>query len=255
MANLIVVEPFAVAASQITVNRGASKELLLDPERKHVFVDSVDGSVLTIDIDLLATTSWDTVGLVGLNAAGVDTWRVLGGATVTQTIYLASRNLIASESWGPPYNAALFHSAEVLSGRYVRVEIARTAGKGLLTLGCLVIGKAFRPTWNIETDSGRGIIDTGVGARRYDGGRQARPGVRVPARSWTFGDLDDSELRSLYGIVHRQGENGPVLVSEDPDFSAGATERIGWGCFTSVEQYARRDPGKHRWSLRFEDWL
>ena len=252
---MIIVEPFALTDAQIAVTRGTSKALLLDPERKHVFLDTVDGSVLNIDIDLLATTSWDSVALVGLNAAAATTWRVLGGASYTANVYQASRNILAAEALGPPYNATLFASPTPLSGRYIRIEITRPGGIGTLTLGCLVSGLAFRPTWNFELDGGEGIIDTGIGGIRPDGGHQARPGVRVPERSFTLGDLSDAELRQLKGIVRRSGEHNPLLLVEDPDFVAGATDRIGWGVFTNLDRFSRRDPGKHRWALTFRDWL
>lgn len=255
MSNLVIVEPFALTDAQIAVTRGTSKALLLDPERKHVFFDTVDGAVLNIDIDLSATTSWDSVSLVGLNSAAATTWRVLGGASLTQNVYMASRDIIDAEALGPPYNAALFNSAAVLSGRYVRIEITRPAAIGTLTLGCLVVGKCFRPTWNIEIDGGDGPLDTGIGQTRPDGGHQARPGVRVPERSFTLGDLSDAELRQLRAIVYRRGEHIPLLIAEDPDFVAGATDRIGWGVFTNLERFSRRDPGKHRFALTFRDWL
>lgn len=251
MSNMILVEPIPIAASQITVNRGTGKDYLVDPERKHVFVDSTTGSGLTIDIDFGANTSWDTLAFVGINLA--TTWNITGGGSYTSTAYMATRNLIADEALGPPYNAALYHHTAAVSPRYLRATFARPSGT--LTLGCLIAGKAWQPEFNMELDSGRGIAGTGSGSWRSDGGKHARPGARGAVRSFTLGDLSDAELRQLYGLHWRCGEDIPLLMCEDPDFTAGQAERIGWGYFTGLEQYARRDPGKHRWGMTFRDAL
>lgn len=251
MSNMIIVEPFPIQASQITVNRGTGKDMLVDPERKHVFVDTTTGSNLTIDVDLGTATAWDTIALVGIGLA--TTWSVTGGASYTAGTYMASRAMLADEALGPPYNAALYHHAAGASPRYLRASIARPSGTQ--TVGNLVVGKAWKPTFNMELDSGRGVIDTGSGVWRSDGGRHARPGVRGAVRSWVLGDLSDAELRQLYAIMSRCGENAPLLICEDPDFTAGQAERIGWGYFTGLEPYARRDPGKHRWGMTFRDAL
>lgn len=253
MSNMIIVEPFAIAASQITVNRGTDKAYLVDPERKHVFVDSAPGTTLTIDIDFGANTSWDTLAFVGLNLA--TTWSITGGTSYTATTYMASRNMLADEALGPPYNAALYHHAAAVTPRYLRASIARPGGAGTLTLGCLIAGKAWKPAFNMELDSGRGIVGTGSGSWRSDGGKHARPGARGAVRSWVLGDLSDAELRQLYGIHWRCGEDIPILMAEDPDFSAGQAERVGWGYLTGLEQFSRRDPGKHRWGMTFRDAL
>ena len=251
MSNMILVEPIPIAASQITVNRGAGKDYLVDPERKHVFVDSAPGSTLTVDVDLGTATGWDPIAFIGINLA--TTWSVTGGASVTATTYMASRAMLADEALGPPYNAALYHHVAGASPRYLRASIARPGGSGTLTLGNLVVGKAWKPTFNMELDSGRGIAGTGSGAWRSDGGKHSRPGARGAVRSWVLGDLSDAELRQLYGIMWRTGEDFSLLVCEDPDFTAGQAERIGWGYFTGLEPYARRAPGKHRWGMTFRD--
>lgn len=269
MQNMIIVSPLplvhvsAGGAPNFDVSNGSGVANLAKPSPRSVWQQTAPGFT-NISIDLGVDTEWDTVALIGTNASPDAGFGVSGG-THAQGAYdavvyqpfatnLRAPSAVADPRLQPAVWPGLFHSPEPITGRYIRVSVSQ-GGAVPLYIGCLVVGKAFTPTWNREWDSGRGLIDTGSRTRLPDGGLAAVDGVAVPTFEWVFGDLTDAELATLWALVRDRRTTRPALVVEDPEVSAGLAERIHYGTFVNIEKYGRRQVGRTRWAFQFEDWL
>jgi hypothetical protein len=159
----------------------------------------------------------------------------------------------ASPLVDPDYHAAYVLAAPVTC-RYFRIQtnaVPTAAG----TIGILAAGLSIQPNWGQEFGAGRPIEDTGTAERLFSGGFGVYEGARVGGYQWTFGDLSDAEVQSLYALAMDRGTTRPVLIIEDPTQSSGLNERIHWGLFDRLEAYERQVPGASRYAFKVRDWV
>lgn len=255
MSNMLILA--ALPMSSVTSPRGTGAANLATPDPKEAWVDSAVGTDAVIEIDLGSVQSIDTIflGYVSPPTAGA-TWSVLTGVAAHGEAYMVTtRALRAVDRAGaaPALSHALYTGAAVYA-RYVRIYVNQPAGNPVLSIGNVLIGKAFTPTWNKEWGAGRKVIDSGRATALLSGGFATVEGARRGAYGFTLGDLTDAEVDQLYDLVTDRGETLPVLVVEDPAATTGQRNRIHYGLFQGLRQYERRNPKQTRWEFMIEEW-
>lgn len=256
MANILILNPTAVSA--IAVSRGTGGANLTSFDPKEVWTDAAVGSAATIDLDLGAVKSIDTIALVAIYGpvAGA-TWTITGGpAGYADAVIKASSALRAIDAAGqvPSVSHALWTGAAV-NVRYLRISVTQPAGNPALSIGRAICGAGFVPVWNKEWGAGRGVIDTGISTRLPSGGFAIVAGAKLGTYKWTFGDLSEAEYEALYALQSDAGETGPVLVVEDPAATTAQRNRIHYGLLRSLRPFERRNPRQTRWELNMEEWV
>jgi hypothetical protein len=265
---MIIVEPFDFnivfpfslpltgPAPRLSVNNGAPLANLLSADPRELYVSGA-GYPAQFYIDLGVDTAWDTISLINTNGVSTAIWSASCG-TDAQAGYFASEPLplsalrVPSEDVASINGPALFWSSAPIVSRYIYFYVTQPAGSAPISIGRLVIGKSWRPTWPREPGAGRPSIDTGGRERLPDGGLATVAGSLVSGFRWTFGDLTDADLAKLWGIWRRRRTTEPVLIVEDP--AAPVAEGIHYGTFTALDAYERSIVSKSRWSLSMEDW-
>jgi len=256
MQNLLILAPAPIAA--IAASRGSGAENLLKPDPREVWADNAVGTAATINIDLGVVRSIDTVflGYVAPLAASA-TWSITGGvagyAEVTLSAAASARVPDVAGVRAPELSHAFWHG-DTATVRYLRISITQPASAEALTVGVVLAGAAFVPTYNREWGSGRKPIDTGTVTPLPDGGFSVVDGVCKTAWFWTLGDLKDAELDVLYHLALNRGLGKPLLVVEDPEAAAGLRRRLHYGLFQQFQQFDRRSYGRTRWELSIEEW-
>lgn len=255
MANILILAPAPIAA--IAASRGDDVENLLTADPREVWADSAVGTAATIDIDLGAVRSIDTVALLHLTPAHADaTWTITGGAaSYTASTIAASAALRVPDVAGrsPSLSHALWHG-EAVSVRYLRLSVTQPGGADALTAGAVLVGTAFSPALNHEWGAGRRVLDTGTSTGLPDGGFATVEGVRKSSWSWTLGDLSDDELDQLHEVQLAVGETRVVLVVEDPAMTAGLRRRMHYGLLRQLRPYERLSKGRTKWEMLVEEW-
>jgi hypothetical protein len=256
MANMIIAAPLPIAA--IAASRGSGAANLPTADPKEVWADSAVASAASIDIDLGAVQSVDTIflGHVHGPAAGA-VWTITGGAAgYADSVIQASSPLRVPDVAGrtPALSHALWFG-DAVNVRYVRLSLTQPAGSPPLMAGALIIGRAFQPEYNREWGSGRRVIDTGTVTPLPGGGYGVAEGARKLGFYWTFGDLSEDEVNALEDIALDRGEMRPLLVVEDPARTAGLHRRIHYGIFERFRQFDRRNKAQTRWELGIEQWI
>lgn len=258
MGNLLLLSPLGASIAAIAASRGSGVANLLTPSAKEVWADSAVGSPAVIDIDFGAPVTIDTVYLAYVSpASALSTWTITGGlAGYAEAQIKAAGPLraIDSASSAPARTHALWAGAAFLV-RYLRVSITQPAGDAPLTIGRVIAGRAWRPTFNIEFGAGRRVIDTGIVASLPDGGFGASEGARKREFSATLGDLSAAEMDALEELLLDHGETIPLLLVEDPDATVGQRNRIHYGLFVGLRAYERANPKQTKFQLTFEEWI
>jgi hypothetical protein len=256
VSNILILAPQPISA--IVVSRGSGAANLLTADPKEVWADTAVGTAANIDIDLGSVVALDTVflGTIIPPVAGA-TWTITGGAaSYTTTVLKASGALRVPDAAGQfPDASHGFWQGASASVRYLRLAVTQPAGQALLSAGVIMVGAAFRPSFNKEWGSGRRVIDTAAVESLVSGGFAVGDGARKAAYSWTLGDLTEAEVEALHAIALDRGESRPVLVVEDPDQTAGLRRRIHYGLLRSLRAYERRDPRRWRWDFTVEEWI
>lgn len=242
-------------ASSVTVSRGTGAANLLTPDPKEVWTDSTVNSDATLDFDFGAVVAWDTVFVGFTNAAATAEWGISGGSTgYGDTTYLPRTTFRASsDAIGPRYHG-FFTRSPTTSDRYMRITLKQFTGNPNLQVGIVAIGASFKPTYNREWGAGRSLIDTGTKQRLRGGGFAIGRGAKVPGYQWVLGDLTEADVQALWALAVDRGETDPIVVVEDPDATAGRSERLHYGLFNRLEAYERQDPDLNRWALSMEGW-
>lgn len=251
MANMLILSP--LTASSVAVSSGTGGNNLLTPDPKEVWTAS-STAAQTITFDFGAAVSIDTVFMGFTNADAAATWTITAGpSTGTEnTIQAATLLRAASDAIGPRYHAFYHRTAGPVSHRFWRIATSSTTAAP--QAGIVGMGAAFKPTFNREWGAGRRVIDTGSKSRLRGGGFGISQGVKLPGYQWTFGDLTDAEVQTLWALAMNRGETSPVVVCEDPDTGLGLTERLHYGLFDRFEAFERADPNLNRWALSMEGW-
>lgn len=244
---ITLLRPLTATVSASSGVTNPSRALTPDPKEAAFW----SGGAGSITLDLGAATPVDTV-FVGYTvpanmgvATSVDgsSFTALPGATLRS-------DDIAPDLITPIYHAVAIASAPV-SARYVRIDGTFTANS---PVGVVAVGKAFVPTWGHEWGAGRPIEDTGSAERLIGGGFGIEEGVRAGGYQWTFGDLTDDEVRSLYAFFRDRGTTRSFLLIEDASRTAGLHERIHWGLAARVETYERLAANLNRYGVAIRDW-
>jgi len=254
MKTLCMVPPISIAA--ITASRGSDPSRLLTNDPKEVWVDSVAGSAVTLNIDLGSSQLIDTIFLGSSNAADAATWNISSGvSTPVETGW--GLNAVLPVPYRIPSRPrhSLVQKPAPIPARYVRLTITQPVGSPPLVIGNIAIGAAFIPTWGREYGSGRTPIDTGSRERLPSGGFGISPGAIKSSWTWTMGDLTDDEVDALFAMTMVFGQSYALLTIEDPDTTPGLAERIHWGVFDKLEAYERLSPGATKWAFTVEDWV
>ena len=105
--------------------------------------------------------------------------------------------------------------------RYIRISVTQPAGNAVLSAGVVMVGAAWRPTFNMELGHGRRVIDTGSATSLADGGFATVDGARKRQFNWTLGDLSIAETDALEELALKHGQTLPLLVVEDPAATVG----------------------------------
>lgn len=264
MSSLIIVQPLALAAANVSASRGTGPGNLATRDPKEVWADSAVGAAATLTVDLGAAKTIDTIllGYLSPPAAGA-TWSITGGTvTAGDAVIQAATALRVPDVAGdaPAISHALWRGAS-RTVRYLAISVTQPAGSATLTAGVLVVGAAFVASLGQEWGGGRQPIDTGTATALPDGGFAVVEGVRKKAYSWTFGDLSIAETEQLDLIAGQLGDTAPALVIEDPDVTAGLRRRIHYGLIrkpgggSGWSQYERRNRQQTRWELTIEEWV
>lgn len=260
---MIILEPIALQAAWITASSTAAgfpAGNLADEQPLAVWKAAGAGP-FTINIDLQADTSLDSVFFGFTDASTAVTWAIKAATAVQGTAFFANPQSIvmpAAPLWASsdalgPRRHGFWRAAAPIVARHIQLFIDNAALA--LSAGILVVGKAFEPAFNHEWQSGRGLDDLSPKERLPSGAMSVDPRAIVPTWRWTLGDLTDADLAALWGLVRRRGSSRPVLVVEDPEANAGLHERLHYGTLKDLQEYAREDPDKTRWEFTHEEWL
>lgn len=261
MSTMLILDPIELNAPMVSANAetGFGAENLTDPQPLVLFKAKSAGSV-AIDLDLGKDHSLDCVYLGYTNMDASASWEIRSATASEGLASLANASQIrlpqtqaraSFDALGPRYHA-FWHSGNDFTARYIRLII--TNPPAALNAGVLAVGKAFRPTFNHEWQSGRGLIDTSLKSRLRSGAMAVEAGAIVPTWRWTLGDLTDADVQKLWRIARHVGESRPILVAEDPAVTEGLHERLHYGTLRDFQEYSRESPNKTRWDFTIEEW-
>ena len=255
MSALLIVPPLPVAG--IYADRGSGAENLLTNDPREVWADINDpANHVAISVDLGLPRTIDTVFLGAVRPPVPAAQWFIDGA-------LSGGPSSVLKNWGPlrvpdvpghqpALSCALWHG-EPATVQHLAIRVLQPAGDPL-TIGRLIIGKAFSPALGKEWGSGRRPIDTGSATALSSGGFATVDGVRKRSAAWTFGDLSKAETDQLEMLALDHGETKPLLVVDDPTPSAGLWLRVLYGKFERWRAFERRNHVQTRWELGFEEW-
>lgn len=255
MGNILILRPTAIGA--IAASRGSGATNLLRPSPNEVWIDSAVGTVATIDVDFGSMVVIDTVFLGSITGPALAArWAITGGlAGYAEMMVKADGPLRVPDRAGmvAVNTHAFWHGGEVAL-RYLRLSITQPAGAAPLSIGVLMAGDAWQPTYNQEWGAGRGVKDTGSVTRLPSGDFSSVTGARYATYKWTLGDLTEEEADWLHDLAMDRGESRVVLVVEDPDWTPGLRARLHYGLLTGLRPNERRNPAQTRWDGQIEDW-
>lgn len=256
MANILLLSPLPIAA--IAASRGSGVANLLTRSPKEVWADSAVATAATIDIDLGAPVSIDTVHLGAVSPPGAAaSWTITGGTSgYADAVIKAAGPLRAVDTAtrAPARTHALWTGSAV-TVRYLRLSLTQPTGLAPLRAGTVMVGRAWRPAFNMEFGAGRRVIDTGTVAVLPDGGFATIDGARKREFGWTLGDLSVAETDALEELLLDHGESVPLLVVEDPAATTGQAARIHYGLFVGLTAFDRANPAQTKWQFKFEEWI
>ena len=233
----------AIAASTLT-----NPTRLLTPDPKETAFMTAAGTA-SIDIDLGAVK---IVNAIFLNAVlGAQSFTVTGGAAAYTTTAVADLVVAPKYSGLAPRKNLITFADQ--SWRYIRLTGALAPIN--FSIGNLLVGDAFRPTWGHQYGGGRGVGDTGAASRLLSGGFGINPGARFKTWDFKLGDLTDAEIDELYDLALSVGETSPIMVCEDADITANLDARIHYGLFGKIDKFARLIPGATEWGFKVEEWV
>jgi hypothetical protein len=219
--------------------------------------DDVVGSPVSIDIDLGAIVAVDTVYLGYTIAAADASWTINAGAEgyMDQVLKDSGALRVFDRAGRVPARTHAFWTGAVANVRFLRLTLYQPSGSAALSAGILMVGRSWRPAYNIQFGGGRRVIDTGTVAALPDGGFGTVEGVRKREFSWTLGDLSSDEIDSLEDLVLDHGETNPVLVVEQPDAAIGQRAGIHYGLFVALKAFERKNAAQTAQQFVLEEWI
>ena len=232
----------------------------LDRQPKVVFksVPISAGQSIAIQYDLGADVPVDGLALLFHNASASATMSVTAATAAAgpsaQSIVLA---IAAARSpfIGSPSSYHRVVTWTRVTARYWTFFVTEPAARGGMTIGVARFGTLWAPGWNFETGRGRRINDLSDKRELPGGELGIWRKAKAPLIRLSWGDLADSEVDDLDSMLAEIGESEPLVLVEDPDFTAGLHNRIHYGVLDGVDFYERQMSNKSRWELKMREWL
>ena len=236
----------------LTVSQGTGAQYLTTFDPKEVWRAANTGQV-DINLDLGAPVAIDTIFAGHANAGDTATWQI------DRTTSIAGANpvpVVAATAFRiPDASGARQHGlvrlADPVTTRYLRLRLVQPAGAPL-EIGTLLVGSRIEHPY--EFKGGRRPIDLGDRIDLASGGFGFGEGAIKSSFRFTFADLDDSELNTLWRTVMALGSRRPALFVEGGD-DAVLFDQVHYGVFEKFEAFERNDPADTRWALSMQDWV
>lgn len=255
MGNLLIVNPMQLTAS---ASRGSGAENLASRDPKEIWADTASGSPAMLLGDLGAVREIDTIALIAARPpAASATWSIQGGiaGSTEATIQIATALRVPDVAGAFEETSFALWTGSPQSVRHLAIGVQQPAGQPPLTIGRIIVGKAFVAQLGPEWGGGRRPVDTGSATGLPSGGFSVVEGVRKRFFGWTFGDLSIDEADRLEQIGLALGETLPGFVVEDEARTAGLRARGHYGLFKRWNAYERRNRKQTRWEIGIEEWV
>lgn len=234
------------------VNTGDGSQYLRTPDPKEVWKAQVSGT-LTIYADLGAVREVDTVFLGFTDAAPGTTWRIDATSSMqgANPVELLAARVMALPAGVDPRRHGFATFQQAVQTRYLRIDLTPGA-QSTFSAGVLAAGKRFDHPY--EFKAGRRPIDLGERIELAGGGFGFGEGAIKSSFKFTFADLSDSAVDTLWRLVRTMGLRNPVILVEGGE-GAVSQDQLHYGVFERFEAYEREDPADTRWSLSMQDWI
>lgn len=247
MSVLAIIKPYKPAAEGSTLSNSPNL-YTADPKEVGIALTGLSSAVIEIDLGSIKPVSAVYVGAQSHSRF----FDITGGASSYNSDFIGSPTVANKLSGVAPFKNLVVLTTP-LNLRYIRLNLYDVAIGS--TIGNVIVGKAFRPTWGHEYGEGRGVGDTGSATRLLSGGFGINPGARFKTWDFTLGDLTDAEVEELYDIALSVGTTNPIVVCENPDLTDNLDARIHYGLFSKLDRFDRLIPGATKWNLKVEEWV
>lgn len=247
---LTLLRPLPIAA--VVPDSGNDGQFLLTPDPKEVWQAAAAGT-RRIDVDLGAAQAIDTVFLGFTNADAITSWSIATTNALDDPAPVAvfpNQVLALPGGRGRRHGLALL-AAPVMS-RFVRITITHPAAAGPLEAGVLAIGARFDHAY--EFKAGRRPIDLSERVDLVSGGFGFGPGAIKSSFRFTFADLSDDDVETLWNEITSVGMQRPAILLEGGE-GAASHNQLHYGVFERFEAYERDNPADTRWALSMTDWV
>ena len=266
MTDVLIIEPkdivynanYPTPSGYIYSGVGGANLFTNDP--REIWLGPTNNSITYITIDLGSDVLIDTVFLGNVNASVGNIWSFQYGPSALGNVgpyffYQIPLRLPSEDGFASRRGDCIYAAQAPVLARYLQITIQMTAEPNLaLEIGRVVVGAAFRPFYNRETGATRVPFDSGSRERASDGTLNTVSGSLISGFKWVFGDLNDAEIKTLWGIFRRRRTTEPlVLIENNGDTITDAS--VHYGTFVELEGYQRQDARKNRLALTFQDWL
>lgn len=240
-----------VAITSVTVSNGTGGANLLTPSPREVWRAAAVGSS-SIDIDLGASTSVDTVFLGFTTATPDATWSL---ATMTNSSGAGLSPIVGVRALPVPGAIGQRQHGYMrldmpVSTRYLRLTITQVGGIVPMSAGILLVGRTIERPY--EYRAGRVALDLSKKTELVDGGFGISKGAIVSSYRFTLSGLTDEQVEELWRIVMAIGESAPLLIVEGHE--TVRFPHLHYGLFQRLEPYEREEPEDTRWGLSIRDW-
>jgi hypothetical protein len=252
---LQIIEPLPIVGVVTSYDSSpTSQAKLYSDDPKEVFA-SPNALAQDIIIDLGNGYAVDSLFLGFTNAtaaaqASLGTCTAING---TGYVNRVASTVIRPADCATVRSSLLFRMNPAPVAQYWYISLSANAGVNW-QIGRIAAGLAFESAWDREWGSGRRAIDTAKVTQLVGGGFGVQAGARKAAYNWTFGDLDETELNRLWGIVYRVGNSSPIIVNEQDAATTAVNERLHYGLLQRFDPFERREPFATKWALEIEEW-
>lgn len=191
----------------------------------------------TVLCDLGASSAIDTVALLGMTVGSTATVRIrisTADATGAAGDALDTGVLASGSQWfDATYGSVVYAGAAVVTGRYVRIDIAE-AGAVMIEAGRLVVGARSTFTYNFTPGSSRGRNDLSR-RKRTEGGQMLVERKRRPRTlSLDFDFVTAAQWQAIVEPIDRDiGLTDDILFVIDAE-SGNVPRDAVWGFVTDL---------------------
>lgn len=239
---------------------------LQDQRPRKVYRSAGVGSSIDIDIDLGATTQWDTLVLIWTNLSAAATWRIRTAATQgglsgasgsddsgTISVWTGAGRPSSSlypllctdsEYEGLP---CLYRAGTARNRRWIRITITDTGNtNGFIEIGRLIVDLGWQPVRTVSRKAppAMGVQPTDVQAQAPSGAMNTGTRARPRFQTISLPHLTkDEALGGLYEIFRLRGKSKDVVVIRDPSETTHLHRLLTHGLLTTdapkIEQWDR----------------